>query len=303
MYVPQIMVAMAALLWGAIAIFVKKLSFYDFTEMEIVAIRVSFAFLWLLPIVLFMRKKRQLAIHFKNIWYFIGTGLCSIVFFNWAYFKAMNMMSISLAVMLLYTAPAFVAVLSAIFLKERVTKKKAFAVLTTIIGCTIIALAGKEIGGNWSTLGFIIGLCSGLGYALYTIFGKIALRNYDSFIITFYTFFVSTLTLLPFFPYWKKAASLPLEAWIYMAGLGLFPTVVAYLLYTYGLKGIEGSIASILATVEPISAVVIGVTLYQEKLLLGQIIGAIMILSSIVIISNWSRRRREIDFNSRVELD
>ncbi|MBS4194453.1 EamA family transporter [Bacillus sp. FJAT-49870] len=297
------MVLLAALLWGAIAIFVKQLSFYGFTEMEIVSIRVTFAFLWLLPFVLFMKNKRQIAIQFKHLWYFIGTGLCSIVFFNWAYFKAINMMSISIAVMLLYTAPAFVVVLSALFLKERLTKKKMIAVFTTMIGCTIIALAGKDIGGNWTALGFIIGLCSGLGYALYTIFGKIALRNYESFIITFYTFFVSTLTLMPFFPFWKNAALLPLEAWFYMAGLGLFPTVVAYLFYTYGLKGIESSTASILATIEPISAVVIGVTLYQEELFFTQIIGVILILSSIVIISDWSRRRRKIDFNTRVELD
>nr|WP_233711429.1 DMT family transporter [Lederbergia citrisecunda] len=173
----QLMVIIAAFLWGSIAIFVKKLSFYGFTEMEIVTIRVVFACLWLVPIVIFMGNNRQLAIQFRHIWYFIGTGLCSIVFFNWAYFKAMNMMSISLAVMLLYTAPAFVVILSIIFLKERLTTKKVIAVFTTIVGCAIIALAGKGFDGNWTTIGFIIGLFSGLGYALYTIFGKIALRK------------------------------------------------------------------------------------------------------------------------------
>ncbi|MCJ8006630.1 DMT family transporter [Lederbergia wuyishanensis] len=299
----QLMVMVAALLWGAIAIFIKKLTYYGFTEMEIVTIRVFFAFLWLLPIVIFMENKRKLIIQLKHIWYFIGTGLCSIVFFNWAYFKAINMMSISLAVMLLYTAPAFVAILSAIILKERLMKKKLIAVFTTIVGCTIIALAGKEVGGDWNTLGFVIGLCSGLGYALYTIFGKIALRDYDSFIITFYTFFVSSITLLPFFPFWKKAQSLPLEAWLFMTGLGLFPTVIAYLLYTYGLKGIESSTASILATVEPVSAVLIGITIFNENLFIGQMIGAVFILSSILIISERSRRQDPIVFPSKVDLD
>jgi len=182
-------------------------------------------------------------------------------------------------------------------------KKKLIAVFTTIVGCTIIALAGKEVGGNWNTLGFIIGLCSGLGYALYTIFGKIALRDYDSFIITFYTFFVSSITLLPFFPFWKKAQSLPLEAWFFMTGLGLFPTVIAYLLYTYGLKGVESSTASIIATVEPISAVLIGITIFNENLFIGQMIGAVFILSSILIISERSGRKNPINFPSKVDLD
>ncbi|MCR2820193.1 DMT family transporter [Lederbergia panacisoli] len=298
----QIMIVLAALLWGAISVFVKKLSFYGFSEMEIVTIRVVSALVWILPIA-FIRKRKQLTIRMRHIWLFIGTGLCSIVFFNWAYFKAMNIMSISLAVMLLYTAPAFVAIFSTIFLKEILTKKKVIAYLTTVAGCTIIALAGKETGGNWSALGFMIGLCSGLGYALYTIFGKIALKVYDSFTITFYTFFVSSFTLLPLFPFWKKATALPLEAWGYMAGLGLLPTVIAYLLYTYGLKGIDGSTASILATVEPMSAVIIGITIYHEKLLIEQMIGAVFILSSIMIISEWSKRKKTANLNSSIELD
>nr|WP_233711427.1 DMT family transporter [Lederbergia citrisecunda] len=99
---------------------------------------------------------------------------------------------------------------------------------------------------------------------------------------------------MPFFPFWKKAKSLPPEAWFFMAGLGLVPTVIAYLLYTYGLKKIESSIASILATVEPLSALIIGMTIYQEKLFTGQMIGAVFIVSSIIIISEWSKRNNRI---------
>lgn len=279
-----------ALLWGTLAIFVKKLTSYGFTEMEIVTIRVTGAFLCMIPIALATTSMDQLKIQFKHIWYFIGTGLLSIVFFNWAYFTAMNMMSISIAVMLLYTGPAFVAVLSAVFLKEKLSGQKVAAVLMTVTGCAIIALTGDSSTGNWTVVAFGIGLCSGLGYALYSIFGKVALRKYNSMTITLYTFFISSICLLPFFPFWKKSGGMPFEGWLYMMGLGLLPTVFAYLLYTYGLNKVETSTASILATVEPVAAAMIGIILFQEQLYGGQLAGAVIIVSSILVIS-YERRK------------
>ncbi|MFD1707193.1 DMT family transporter [Siminovitchia sediminis] len=287
----RISVVAGAFLWGTLALFVKKLSSFGFSEMEIVAIRVTGACLCLIPFVFSVYGIGGLRWRMRHIWYFIGTGLFSIVFFNWAYFTAMNIMSISLAVMLLYTGPAFVAILSALFLKEKMTWRKALAILMTVTGSAVIAISGNGTTGQLSALGLIIGLGSGFGYALYSIFSKLASKHYDSMTITFYTFLISALCLLPFFPFWKKAAALPLEAWLFMAGLGLFPTVIAYLLYTYGLMQVETSTASILATIEPIAALMIAVLLFHEQLYGGQLAGTVLILSSIFVISYEKKQR------------
>lgn len=294
MYLPQLMVIVAALCWGFIAVFVKKLTSYGFTEMEIVTIRTTSALILTIPLVLVLKDRTILKISPKHIPYFFGTGVLSIAFFNWCYFTAMNKMSISLAVMLLYTAPAFVAILSVFFLKEHMNKRKIAAVAATIIGCSMIALAGGSGGNEWSIIGFIIGLGAGLGYALYSIFGKLALQHYESFTITFYTFVVATACLLPFFPFWKKLDGLPLEAWAYMIGLGFVPTVLAYLLYTVGLRNMESSKAAILATVEPIAAVMIGVFLFSETMMPVQVIGALFILSSVVIVSSVRKPSKQL---------
>lgn len=286
MHLPQIMVIIAALCWGFIAVFVKKLTSYGFTEMEIVTIRTTSALILTIPLVLVQKDRTILKISPKHIPYFFGTGVLSIAFFNWCYFTAMNKMSISLAVMLLYTSPAFVAILSVFFLKEHMNKRKIAAIAATIIGCSMIALAGGSADTEWSFIGFMIGIGAGLGYALYSIFGKLALQYYESFTITFYTFVVATTCLLPFFPFWKKLHGLPLEAWAYMIGLGFVPTVLAYLLYTVGLRNMESSKAAILATVEPIAAVMVGVFLFSETILLVQVIGALFILSSVLIVSS-----------------
>lgn len=290
-----------AFLWGTLAIFVKQLTAIGFTEMEIVAIRVSGAFLCLIPIVLAAGAKETLRINICHLWLFIGTGLLSIVVFNWAYFKAMNIMSISLAVLLLYTGPAFVAVLSAAFLKEKMSGRKWLSVIVTVVGCGILALCGGGGERHLTLAGLLIGLCSGLGYALYSIFGKVASRHYSSMTVTFYTFLVAAASLAPFFPFWKKMSGLPASLWLYMAGLGLIPTVIAFLLYTYGLNEVEPSLASVLATVEPAAAILIGVLLFQDPLSAGQIVGMCFIISSIFIISSRRRKTFKSEIRARRE--
>lgn len=289
---PKLFIILAAISWGFIGFFVKGLSAFGYSEMEIVAIRVGMAAFLLLIYLAISGKGRELKVKPRHLPLFIGTGLFSIVFFNWCYFAAMNRMSISLAVMLLYTSPAFVAVLSAAVLREKLTARKLAAIAATIGGCAMIALSGKSGGGDWSGAGFLLGLGAGLGYALYSIFGKLALRHYSPAATTFYTFLVAAVSLVPFFPFWKKAGSLLGEAWLYMFGLGLIPTVLAFLLYTGGLEKVESSQAAILATVEPVAAVFLGVLLYREQLTAVELIGAAFILSSIFITSGLIRKNK-----------
>ncbi|MGE8204280.1 DMT family transporter [Heyndrickxia sp. NPDC080065] len=298
---PQLFVILAALSWGFISLFVKKLTIYGFTEMEIVTIRVLYAFILLIPVVIFQQKKGILRIKLIHLPYFFGTGLFSIVFFNWCYFTAMNKLSVSLAVMLLYTSPVFVVLLSYFILKEKLTKKKLIAVSVTIIGCSMIALAGSGGGSQWNQTGFIIGLGAGLGYALYSIFGKLALRYYNSTTITFYTFFIASLCLVPFYRFWEKMSQLPIDAHVYMIGLALIPTVLAYILYTIGLNRVESSTAAILATIEPAAAIFVGILLFKEKLFFLQFIGILFILSSVLILS-LKRKTADVSLSAPREL-
>ena len=126
-----------ASLWGVIGFFVQSLSDFGFSAMEIVTLRVVSAFVILLVYVLLIDPK-AFKINWKDSIYFIGTGILSIVFFNWSYFTAMKEISISIAVILLYTAPAFVTILSVIFLKEKLNKRKIVSLIITIAGCIFV---------------------------------------------------------------------------------------------------------------------------------------------------------------------
>jgi drug/metabolite transporter, DME family len=283
--IPILLISSSAALWGIIAIFVRKLSDLGFSPMEIVTVRVVTAAV-LLGILGMSKYSSQMNIKPLDIRLFIGTGICSIVLFNWCYFSAINQMSLSIAVILLYTAPVFVTALSFFLLKEKMDKVKVLSVLGTIIGCVLVVGVNFNAATSISFLGILTGLGAGFGYALYTIFGKFALKKYQPFTVTFYTFVIASFTLLPLTGLWKKGhLLLNSEVLIYGIGLGLFPTVMAYLFYTKGLEKIDSSKAAIIATVEPVVATILSVFLYREEFGVTQGIGTLFILMSVLLIS------------------
>lgn len=283
-------VLLGAALWGVIGLFVDGLSRAGFTTMQIVTLRVVSAAV-ILVLYLTFRRPDMLKIDLKDSFSFIGTGIFSIVFFNWCYFTAIEEVSLSIAVILLYTGPAFVAILSRIFFNEPMTRRKIGALLLTLLGCTlvirVIPLGDQQI--SW--YGIIVGLGSGFGYALYSIFGKHALRKYDSLTVITYTFVFASAVMLPLSGLSINASQLSSTyVWGHILGLGFLPTVLAYLLYTTGLSMIESSRASILATIEPVVATLLGVFIFNDILNAYQLLGILMVLTAVILVQFKKRR-------------
>ena len=289
---PYILIISGSALWGLIGIFIKGLQGEGFTSMEIVLIRALSASILLFTYLAFT-DRRLLYVKIADLRYFIATGVLSMAFFNWCYFTAIQELSISIGVVLLYTAPAFVIILSRIFLKERITGRKIAALVLTIAGCSFIAgiVPGADI--SISIRGLIIGLGSGLGYALYPLFAKSAGEKYSSVTITAYTFLFTAIVMLPFSGLQNSMGLLSSPgAIIYSAGLGLFPTVLAYILFTKGLAQVEAGNAAIVSTIEPVVAILAGIVLFGERMTLLQGCGAILIIASLFITSLLPGKKR-----------
>lgn len=278
------MILTAGILWGVLGTFVRILNAGGLASMDVVFIRATCTVLILLPI-LVLRGRGEWRIRMGDLWIFLGTGIGSIVLFNYCYFRAVTITSLSVAAVLLYTAPAFVIVLSAVLFRERITVYKLAALVLTLAGLVFVTgLIGSE--GALSTAGILYGLGSGLGYALYSIFGRFAVqRGYQPLTITFYTFLVAAIS--------SAALTEPLRVGATFAGdpvllmpavlLGGLCTVCPFLLYTAGLRGVENGTASIMASIEPVTSTVVGAVLYGEMLSLGNALGVVMVLLGVVI--------------------
>ncbi|MBE6784575.1 MAG: EamA family transporter [Ruminococcaceae bacterium] len=279
------LVAMAGILWGSIGIFIRPFS-ENLTSMQIVAARAALTTL-IMFMFLLVFKRNLLKIKLRDIWCFIGTGLCSIVFFNYCYFRCMNMTSLSVAAVLLYTAPAIVMLISALVFKEKITVQKISALLLAMLGCALVngiftskSLVSKE--------GILIGLGAGFGYALYSIFSRFALnKGYNSLTITFYTFLIATIFLIPITD-WETmipAVTTDINTFGIYILFALTSTVIPYILYTYGLQKLTPAKASIIASVEPVSATAVGFIFFNERPTLTSFFAMECILFSIILLA------------------
>jgi drug/metabolite transporter (DMT)-like permease len=283
----------AASLWGIIGVFVTYLYEVGFTPTQVVTVRALSATFFLLVYVIF-KNRQLLKIKLTDSKYFVGTGIFSIVLFNWCLFSAIEETSISIAAILLYTAPAFVTVFSRLLFKEALTLRKVLALLITLIGCSFVIGILPNSKETISLYGFILGLGSGLFYALYSIFGKFALKKYDSLTVTVYTFIFAAIAITPFSGLWSV---LPLfstsRVWFYIIGLGFLSTMLAYIFYTKGLNKIESSRASIIATIEPVVASLIGFFVFHEKLNGWQYLGIVMVIAAVIIVQESTKRSKQ----------
>lgn len=280
-----IFILLGASLWGTIGWFVKHLYTYGFTPMEVVTLRVVSAAIVLLTYMLIKSRESLRLKRVTDIKYFIGTGIFSIVFFNYCMFTAIELSTIPVATALLYTGPAFVIILSLIFFKEPFTKIKAITLIITLIGTALVSGAIPFDPAVFQVAAIIFGLGSGLGYALYSIFSKFALVKYTSLSITTYTFVVAALTLIFFFPFAEKGhLLLDPKVFLLAFGLGIFPTAIAYIVYTYGLNQTAASHASIISTVEPVVATLIGVFIFIEPFSFSQLVGMVCVILAVIII-------------------
>ncbi len=273
-----------AALWGLIGLFVKILAAQGVTSMQLVALRVIVAGICTTLLVL-KEGTHYLRIRWQDCWMFVGTGICSLTFFNICYFNCMQISSLAVAALLLYTAPIFVMLMSLLLFNERFTGPKGVALVCTFLGCAFVT--GAFSGGLSLTVqGILYGLGSGFGYALYSIFGKYAVRRYSSLTITAYTFYFCLLVSVPLANFTADSFANITGTGIGGAlGLGIVCAVIPYLLYTKGLENVDPGQASILATIEPFVAAAVGMIFFAEPMTLSKALGMLLIFSSIVILN------------------
>lgn len=284
----------AGSLWGTMGLFVRVYNAKDLHSMDIVSIRAVSAVIAMFLFIIF-GKRNLLKIRLKDIWCFFGTGIGSIVFFNYCYFKTISLTSMSVAAVLLYTAPAIVMILSRILFGEKFTVRKITALVLTFIGCIFVT----GIAGDASALnaaGILTGLGSGLGYALYSVFSRYAIeRGYHSLTISFYTFLIAAVVTIPFVNASGIVTVTFSGLWmvVFFLVFGVVSTVLPYTLYNYGLNTIENGKASIIASVEPLVATLLGIIIYHEKMSVGGVAGMVLILGALVLCNSGAGSKKD----------
>lgn len=280
-------IILAACLWGTMGLFVRCLNAMGLDSMEIVEVRSILAALILLPCTA-LKDRSLLKIRAKNLWSLAGSGVLSIIFFNYCYFRTIAMMNLSAAAILLYTSPIFVMLMSLVFFRERLTARKVSALIMAFAGCCLVSGIASATE-SLSLAGLLLGLGSGFGYALYSIFSRFSLKQgLSSITITDYTFLFAAIGGAFFTEFDTICGALSQHGIALLGLLVLYcivTTVAPYLLYTKGLEYVENGPASVMASVEPVVATLLGLLVFSETPTVSAVIGMLLVLGALALLS------------------
>jgi drug/metabolite transporter, DME family len=192
----------------------------------------------------------------------------------------------ALAAVLLYTAPAWVAILSFLILRERLGPRKLTALVLTIGGIAGIAFSGgSEVRTSAAALGW--GLASGISYASLFLFGKRYFARYQPATVFFYALPVALLCLLPLAPISPKTQG----AWIALLATGVLSTYGAYLAYSKGLMLLEATRAATISTAEPVIAAVLAFIIFGERFSALGYASAMLVIAGVLVAATERRKQ------------
>jgi DME family drug/metabolite transporter len=283
-------VAAAAVLWGTLGLAARPLFAAGLDPREAATWRALGAHLLLVFYCLAADRAALLRLRARDLPLLAAYGVVSVAGFMTIYFAAISLTTVATAAVLLYTAPAWVVVLARVLFREPLTPMKSAAVGFAFAGCVLVAGAVGPGAVRLGPAGLLAGLGAGLTYALYSIFGKTALRTLAPTTTVVYTLGFGAVALLvaggglPPLP--AAAAALPLAYVI------VFPTVLAYVLYIGGLRWVEAGRASVVATLEPVVAAGGGALLLREPFGTLQWVGAALVLIGVVLVEGEHLARR-----------
>ncbi len=280
-----LLVALAACMWGTLGLFFRVLhDTLGFSALTVAFLRAGIAALLLAPVMVITRPS-QLVVSRRALCFFLLYGLIGVAAFYFFYVQAVIQTSVTTAVVLLYTAPAFVTLIAWRAWGEPLTPRKLTALALAFTGCALVARAYDATALRLNGPGLVLGLGAGLTYALYTILSKMALRNHSNSTALTFALLFGTLFLLP----WQSAASLaPLAqggiAWLLLLGLAIGPTLGSLTLYNLGLREVPASNASLIAMLEPVVASILAFLFLGERMELLQSIGGVMVVVGAIMV-------------------
>ena len=201
-----------------------------------------------------------------------------------ALFESYKYLSAGIASTLLFFYPVMVAVIMAIFYKERLTKKSWACLVTAFLG--VVILSKNDDGGFISLLGLTLVMLSSLSYAIYLVYiNRGPMKKINTSTITFYVILGGFLVMIP---YCLLDGGLMLPkttpAWINAIGLGFFPTVISLIFTSRAIALIGSTETAIFGALEPLTAVILGILILGETLTITPAIGMILIFVSVTVL-------------------
>ena len=289
--VGMIQITVAAVCWGSLGFLGTLLNRAGFDGVQVATLRIVIAaavLMLLLPY--FMRFLCGLDI--KRLPILTAQSLIGMLGMSLLYFAAVAKVGSSLAVALLYTAPVWSLIFGRMLLGEPITRKAAMLTAVAALGVGL-TMAG---GMNFDALGIMIGLGSGICYALYGVLGKKVMTGAPPMMLLFTSVSISALALLCLpatHQTLAQLAALDVSVWLTATALSLVGTIIAFGLFVKGLEKMPAAKAAVFTVFEPFTAVMLAVFLLGEQLGVLQSVGVFLIIAVAVLNAVGKKEKME----------
>lgn len=276
---------MAAVAWGTTGSVTTVLVARAGAEPLLIgAVRMAVAAILLLTGALLVTN--QVTIARADLGRCLAMGVCMTVF-QAAYFTAVTMTGIAVtALIAICSAPLMIAALAAGLLGERLTARVLGALALGVSGTALLVAgpAASPAASDGFLIGALLALAAGLAYALYVIIAKSALARNSPLPLTALTFTVAAILSLPALAWSRAPVDQIARGWPWLLYIGAVATAAAYALYTTGLRRVPASVAGIVSLLEPLTATLLGVLVFGERLGAAGAVGAVLLLSAVALL-------------------
>jgi DME family drug/metabolite transporter len=236
-----------------------------------------------LAVILAVVRPPLLRIRRRDIPFFAAYGFFGVAMFNALWVYSVSLSGAAVATVLVYTGPAFVVIAARWLFHEPITRFKVLSIALSLAGCILVTGAYDLTQLRLNPLGVLCGVGIGVGFACYSLFGKLSAPRYSPWTATAYSFgfgaFFLLLTQRP--TQLISMGNAPL-GWLTLFVLGAGPTLGGYALYTASLRYLPVSVASLIATLEPVITAIMAFFLLGERLSTVQLTGALLILFGVI---------------------
>ncbi len=277
-----LLVLLAASLWATIGVIYSHLAgSRGLPPLAVAAARAGLGGLLLLAGLAALHRP-WLRIRGRALAVTLAYGVLGIAVFYATYVYAVVSAGVAVASVLLYTAPAWVALFAWRFLGEKLSPTHLAALGLTIAGAALVAGLSPGSGPRLGAAGIFWGLAAGLTYAVWSLFNSIGVRYTSPWTFQCYGMLSGAAALLlvqPLAPLAAAAGDPAAIAWLALLAAG--PTVGASVAYASGVRLVPVSVASLIATLEPVIAALLAWLLLGETLNPLQMAGGALILLAV----------------------
>lgn len=291
---------LAGILFGSSGIFVRTLTQNGIDAATLLFLRFSIAIPVML-IAILATDKKQLKIKLNDIKLLIITAI-GIIGLNVLYNIAMNTISLSIAAVLLSSAPVFVIIIAYPIFKEKITKSKVLSIILVIIGCILTTGLIEGNASNVTGIGIIGGIGAAIFWAIYMMGSKKALENgLHTYTIVLYSILINTLILIPFTSFNQITTFVNANIignTIFLILHSTLSFAIPYILLTVSIKYMDSGSASIFTSgAEPLAALIFGMLFYSEIPTILMFSGIIITIIALAILTK-SESYKAINNNS-----